>query len=38
MRMVVKEIVINTRNSVDSSQDKDYWRSLVNAALNLWVR
>ena len=35
--MDLKEIDINTRNWVDSAQDKDYWRALVNAALNLWV-
>ena len=28
---------INTRNSDDSTQDKGYWRPLVNAALNLRV-
>ena len=26
---------IDTRNWVDSAQDRDYWRVLVNAALNL---
>ena len=30
-------IGINTRNLVNSAQDMDYWRSLVNAALNLRV-
>ena len=30
----VKEIGINTSNWVDSSQDKDYWRVLLNAALD----
>ena len=30
-----KEIVINKRSCVDSAQDMDYWRALVNAALNL---
>ena len=33
--MVFKEIDINTRNWVDSAQDMEYWRTLVNAALNL---
>jgi hypothetical protein len=33
--MNLKKIGINTRNWVDSAQDRDYWRSLVNAALNL---
>ena len=35
--MNVKEIGINRRNSVDSTQDRDYCRVLVNAALNLQV-
>ena len=37
IRMKPKEIGINTRNRVDSAQDKDYWRLIVNAALNFWV-
>ena len=37
IRMNLKEIGINTRNWVDSTQDRDYWRALVNAALNLRV-
>ena len=36
-RMGVKEISINAINWVDSAQDRDYWRALVNAALNLRV-
>jgi len=28
--MDFKEIGINTRNLVDSAQDRDYWRALVN--------
>ena len=28
---------VNTRNWVDSAQDRDYWRALVNVALNLQV-
>ena len=35
--MDLKEIGINTRNWVDSAQDRDYWRALVNLALNLRV-
>ena len=37
--MGLKEIgrPINTWSWVDSAQDRDYWRDLVNAALNLWV-
>ena len=34
IRMDLKEIGINMRNWVDSAQDKDYWRALVNATLN----
>ena len=34
IRMEVKEIVIHVRNWVDSAWDRDYWRALVNAALN----
>ena len=37
IRMYLKEIAINTRNWVDSAQDRDYWRTFVNAALNLWI-
>ena len=32
--MDLKEIGINTRNWVDSTQEKGHWRGLVNAALN----
>ena len=35
IRIDLKEISINTRNSVDSAQDMAYWKTLVNAALNL---
>ena len=37
IRMDLEEIGINTGNWVDSAQDRDYWRALVNAALNLRV-
>jgi hypothetical protein len=37
IRMDLKEMGINTRNWVDSAQDRDYWRALVNAALILRV-
>ena len=36
-RMDLKEMGINMRNWVDTAQDRDYWRVLVNAALNLRV-
>ena len=37
IRMDLKEIGIDTRNWVDSPQDKDYWGALVNAALKVRV-
>ena len=37
IRKDLNEIGINTRNWVDSAQDRDYWRALVNAALNLRI-
>jgi hypothetical protein len=37
IRMNLKEIGINTRNWVDSVEDRDYWGALVKAALNLRV-
>jgi hypothetical protein len=35
--MDLKEIGINTRNWVDSAQNRDYWRALENETLNLRV-
>ena len=35
--MDLEEIGINAGNWVDLAQDRDYWRALVNAALNLRV-
>ena len=37
IKMDLKEIGFSTRNWVDSGQNTDYWRALVNAALNPWV-
>ena len=37
IRMDLEEIGINAGNWVDSVQDRDYWRALVNAALNLRI-
>ena len=35
IRMDVQEIGISTRNWVDSAQDRDYCRALVNVAFTL---
>ena len=35
--MDLEKIGINAANWVDSTQDRNYWRALVNAALNLRV-
>ena len=37
IRMDLEEIGISAGNFVDSAQDRNYWRVLVNAALNLRV-
>ena len=37
IRIDLEEIGIDAGNWVDSAQDRNYWRVLVNAALNLWV-
>ena len=37
IRIYLEEIDVNTSNWVDSNKDRDYWRALVNAALNLRV-
>ena len=37
IRMDLKEIYVNTRKLVNLAQDRDYWRALVNLALNLRV-
>ena len=37
IRMDLKEIGVNTRIWVDSAQDRDYWRALVNASLEFLV-
>ena len=34
IRMDLEDIGINAGNWVDSAQDRNYWRALVNAALN----
>ena len=37
IRMYLGEISIKAGNWIDSAQDRNYWRALVNAALNLRV-
>ena len=37
IRMDLEEIGINTRNWVDSAQDRDYWKALLNEVFNLQV-
>ena len=37
IRMDLKEIGINMRNWVNSAQNRDYWRALVNLPLNLQI-
>ena len=37
IRMDLEEIGINAGNWVDSAQYRNYWRALVNEALNLRV-
>ena len=37
IRMDLEEIDFNAGNWVDSAQDRNYWRALENATLNLWV-
>ena len=37
IRTDLEEIGINMGNWVDSAQDRDYWKVLVNATLNLRV-
>ena len=37
IRMDLNEISIHLGNWVNSAQDRDYWRALVNVALNPWV-
>ena len=37
IRMDLEEIGINAGNWIDLAQDRNYWRALVNVALNLRV-
>ena len=38
IRMDLEEIGINTGNLIDSAQDRNYWRALVNATLKLRIQ
>ena len=35
--MDLEVIGINAGNWVDSAQDRNYWRALVNTEMNVWV-
>ena len=35
IRIDLKEIGVNARNRIDSTQGRDYWRALVNVTLSL---
>ena len=37
IKMYLKEIGVDVRNWIDSAEDRNYWRTLVNSALNLRV-
>ena len=34
---IIMDLEENAGNWVDSAQDRDYWRALVNAALNIRI-
>ena len=38
LEWIFNELGINTRNWIDLSHDRDYWRALLNAALNVFAR
>ena len=35
--MELEEVGVKTKNWVDSAQDRDYWRAIVDPTLNLWI-
>ena len=37
IRIDLDEIAVNRENLINSAQDRDYWRALVNAVLNVLV-
>ena len=36
VRMDFEEIDISTRNYIESTQTRDYWKACLNLTLNLW--
>ena len=36
-RMDIKDIDVNEINWMDSAEIRNYWRVIVNAALNFWI-
>ena len=37
IKINLKERVVNTRNWIDSAQDRDYWSALMNVALKFRI-
>ena len=37
IRIDLKEIGVNVRNWIVTAQDRNHWRAIVNAVLNLWL-
>ena len=37
IQQILKEIDVNTKNRVDSAPNRDYWRALLSATLNIGV-
>ena len=35
--MNLKELAVNTGNWIDSLLDRDYWKALEYATMNLWI-
>jgi hypothetical protein len=37
IRIDLKEVGVNMRDWIDSAQGRDYWRAVVNVALNVLI-
>ena len=37
VRIDLEQMCVNMRNWITLAEDRDYWRALINAALNLQV-